>query len=190
MATLDSHDPALLAHSVSVSYWTTHFGMRLGLDRDRLHSLEIAAILHDVGKLTVSPAVLSSSGVLAPEELTLVRNHPIAGYEILRAEAVHPEKVLEIVRYHHERLDGSGYPCGLRGVQIHTDVRIVTICDVYAALTENRPYNRPMGREEALRRMAEQCVQLDMDLLRVFGEVAYSVKTSNAPQARQCNRVR
>lgn len=92
---------------------------------------------------------------------------------MLSEEGVHlSEEVLNVVRFHHERLDGSGYPEGLNGEQINQDVRIIMICDIYAALRENRPYNRPMNCYAALRRMSEKSSRIDMDLFKVFSELA------------------
>lgn len=177
MARLDRHDPAVLAHSVLVTHWTTQFGARLEVNHQQLQQLKVAAILHDVGKLTIPRHILSKSDPLDAEELHLVRSHAQAGYEILRAEAVVAVEVLDVVQHHHERLDGSGYPHALRGAQISLPVRIITLCDIYAALVENRSYNPRMDWKEALKRIAEKPARLDMDLFRVFADVVSAVET-------------
>jgi HD-GYP domain len=82
-------------------------------------------------------------------------------------------------RFHHERLDGSGYPYALKGEQLNQNVRILMICDIFAALRENRPYNPPMDRVAALKRMSEKCSRIDMGLFKIFTELAISVETKH-----------
>lgn len=179
MEKLDRHDPSLLAHAVMVAQWSMRLGVRIGMDRERLQRLKAAAILHDIGKLTIPAALLSKPEKLVPEELKLMRNHAAAGYEMLLEEGIHPSEILDVVRFHHERLDGSGYPCALKGEQIDQNVRIVMICDIYAALRENRPYNRPMDWMGALKRMSEKSFGIDMGLFKIFTELAVSIETKH-----------
>jgi HD-GYP domain-containing protein (c-di-GMP phosphodiesterase class II) len=108
-----------------------------------------------------------------------VRSHAAAGYEMLCEEGVHSFEILDVVRFHHERLDGSGYPYALKNEQINQNVRIIMICDIYAALRENRPYNRPMDWVAALKRMSEKCSRIDMGLFKIFMELAISIETKH-----------
>jgi putative nucleotidyltransferase with HDIG domain len=94
MDKLYRHDPALLAHAVLVARWTTQLGVRIGMDREHLQKVRTAAILHDIGKLTIPVAVLSKPDKLVPDELKLVRNHVAAGYEMLLEEGVHHSEIL------------------------------------------------------------------------------------------------
>ena len=104
---------------------------------------------------------------------------PPPAIEMLLEVGVHPSEILNVVRFHHERLDGSGYPYALKGDQINQDVRIIMICDIYAALRENRPYNRPMDWVAALKRMSEKYSRIDMDLFKIFAELAISIETKH-----------
>jgi uncharacterized domain HDIG len=97
MEKLGRHDPALLAHVVLVAEWSTRLGMRIGMDREYLKRLRVAALLHDIGKLAVPAALLSKPETLLPEELKLVRSHAAAGYEMLLEEGVHSSEILDAV---------------------------------------------------------------------------------------------
>jgi HD-GYP domain-containing protein (c-di-GMP phosphodiesterase class II) len=124
-------------------------GYELGLRGGRLRALAVAALLHDVGKLQVPESILRKAGPLSQSEFDIIKRHPGDGATLLGhiggfdAEA-------PLVRGHHERIDGSGYPDGLRGAELSLEVRILGVCDVYDALTSERVYRRALTQEQAL----------------------------------------
>jgi putative nucleotidyltransferase with HDIG domain len=139
-------DPYTAGHQERVTQLACAIGQELGLSEDRLEGLRVAGILHDVGKVSVPAEILSKPTILTPTEFGLVKIHPESGYEILRA--IHfPWPVADIVLQHHERMDGSGYPKGLRGDAILLEARILGVADVVEAIVSHRPYRpaRPMA---------------------------------------------
>jgi putative nucleotidyltransferase with HDIG domain len=136
-------------HSLEVAATATVVGQRLGLGRAELVEVELGALLHDVGKLRLPAHVLGKPGCLTDEERRLVRLHPEWGGEIVgRIPGL--EAVALIVRLHHERPDGTGYPHGLFHERIPVASRIVSVCDAYGAMTKRRPYSEPLDVEAAL----------------------------------------
>jgi HD-GYP domain-containing protein (c-di-GMP phosphodiesterase class II) len=158
-------------HILLVAGLSSAFGLALGLNpRDR-HHLAKAALLHDVGKTKIPPAILNKPGRLNPVELQIMRTHPALGHAML-AGAKFDGATLAVVRWHHEMLDGSGYPDGLRGEQIPDLVRLVTVTDIYGALIERRPYKKALSETAALAIIGEMVGRLDGDLVRAFRPVA------------------
>jgi len=146
---IDARDPYTMGHSVRVGQLAMMLGKRLGLEETRLARLEIGGYLHDIGKIGIRDAVLLKPGRLTPEERTIIEDHPRIGMAILEAVDLPPE-VLRFVQDHHERLDGSGYPRGLRNEQVSIQARIAAVADMYDAVTSERPYRDPMPPGEAL----------------------------------------
>jgi HD-GYP domain-containing protein (c-di-GMP phosphodiesterase class II) len=136
-------------HSDTVVELARTTGARMGLDAMELLELELAALLHDVGKLRVPREILRKPAPLTEAEELLMRNHPAWGAELVSG-VPGLQAVALIVRHHHERIDGSGYPSGLFGVRIPAASRIMAVCDAYGAMTEPRPYRRQREPEEAL----------------------------------------
>jgi HD-GYP domain-containing protein (c-di-GMP phosphodiesterase class II) len=136
-------------HSDTVVELARTTGARMGLDAMELLELELAALLHDVGKLRVPREILRKPGPLTEAEELLVRNHPAWGAELVSG-VPGLQAVALVVRHHHERIDGSGYPSGLAGVRIPVASRIMAVCDAYGAMIEPRPYRRQREPEEAL----------------------------------------
>jgi putative nucleotidyltransferase with HDIG domain len=158
-------------HILLVAGLSAAFALSLGLNpRDR-HHLAKAALLHDVGKTKIPAAILNKPGRLDPAELRIMRTHPGLGHAML-AEAGFDDATLAVVRWHHEMLDGSGYPDGLRGEQVPDLVRLVTVTDIYAALIEQRPYKAALTESAALAIIEEMTGRLDDDLVRAFRPVA------------------
>lgn len=141
------HSSAGLAEKVA--HWAMQLGTALGLPDDQLTYLYKAALLHDVGTLSVPVGVLSKEGRLDPGEFSQVKRHPVVGEEIL-GPLPRADQLLPAVRHHHERIDGSGYPDGLGGDQIPLFARIIAIADAFVAMTSDRPYRRRRTREEAI----------------------------------------
>jgi hypothetical protein len=142
-------DASTREHTRRVAELSVQVGQELGLRGGRLRSLAVAALLHDVGKLQVPDAILRKAGPLSRSEFDVIKRHPGDGATLLGhiggfgAEA-------PLVRGHHERLDGSGYPDGLRGSELSLEIRILGVCDVYDALTSERVYRRSLTQEQAL----------------------------------------
>jgi putative nucleotidyltransferase with HDIG domain len=158
-------------HILLVAGLSAAFALSLGLNAHDRHHLAKAALLHDVGKTKIPAAILNKPGRLDPDELRIMRTHPGIGHAML-AGAGFDEATLAVVRWHHEMLDGSGYPDGLRAAQIPDLVRLVTISDIYAALIERRPYKAAMSEAAALGIIESMTGRLDGDLVRAFHPVA------------------
>jgi hypothetical protein len=151
---LDERDRYTAWHSEEVVDLARAVGLRLGLDRTELFELELAALLHDLGKIGVPDSVLHKPGPLDSEEMALMQLHPIWGAELL-AGIPGLEAVATIVRFHHERVDGRGYPAGLTGERIPLASRIIAACDAYHAMTSDRPYRDGLDEETALAELRE-----------------------------------
>jgi HD-GYP domain-containing protein (c-di-GMP phosphodiesterase class II) len=149
VAALDERDGYTARHSEEVVAASRSIGLSMGLDRAALAELEVAALLHDIGKILVPDSILKKPGPLTPDEYAQMAIHPARGAEIL-ARVPGLEVVATIVRYHHERWDGSGYPDGLTGDRIPLASRIIAVCDSFNAMTSDRPYRRAMSPEDAL----------------------------------------
>lgn len=137
-----------------VAHWAMQLGSAIGMADDELTLLYKAALLHDVGTLSVPAAVLSKAGRLDPAEFSQVKQHPVVGEEILSA-LPRSEQLLPAVRHHHERMDGAGYPDGLGGEDIPLFARIIAIADTFVALTSDRPYRRRRPKDEAIRTLQQ-----------------------------------
>lgn len=144
----ESRDPYTAGHQQRVARLSVAIGERLGLDETRLRALEMGALVHDIGKLRIPADLLAKPGKLLPAEFELIKTHAEAGSEIL-SDADIPGVILDVVRHHHERLDGSGYPDGLTGDELSVEVRIIGIADTVEAVTSHRPYRPARGLEHA-----------------------------------------
>jgi putative nucleotidyltransferase with HDIG domain/PAS domain S-box-containing protein len=153
-AVVELRDPYTVGHEERVAQLAVTIARRLGLPDGRVQALEIAARLHDLGKAVVPTDILSKPGRLNPQEMALVRTHVDVGYRILR-EAGFPENVAEIVRQHHERLDGSGYPRGIKGDALWLEARILAVADVAESMATHRPYRAARGLGEAILELSE-----------------------------------
>ncbi len=170
-----------LIHSERVAALCERVALRMGAPREVLHDCVVGALLHDLGKVVVPNDVLERPGALSEREYELVKAHPSVGAEILRS---FPDlaRFAHVVERHHERLDGSGYPLGLRGEAIDPASRIVAAADVFDALTSARPYRAamPLGRALTVLRIEADLGRLDAE---VFAEIA-DIFTEASPPAR------
>ncbi len=162
-------DDVTYQHCLLVAGLVGAFSLKLGLTSD--HLLLQAALLHDVGKARIPPRILNKSGALSKPETDVMRTHPELGHVMLAGQRGVSPVILDVIRHHHEYLDGTGYPDRLRGRQISGYVRIVTICDIYAALIARRPYKAPMPPQQALAMLTDLGGKLDRDLLKGFEAV-------------------
>jgi putative nucleotidyltransferase with HDIG domain len=152
---LHDHDPTTLLHSRRVAQLAIEVGEQLGLPTDTLRRLAVAGLLHDIGKLQIPEHILRKPGPLTDDEYRTVQTHPGAGADLLAHLGSFDEEV-PIVRAHHERVDGRGYPHGVAGGRIPLEARILAICDVYDALTSARPYREAWPQERALELIAKE----------------------------------
>jgi putative nucleotidyltransferase with HDIG domain len=164
-------DEATYQHCLLVAGLAAAFAVKLGLTPNHQHLLLQAALIHDIGKARVPPAVLNKPGALSQPEMGVMRTHAAMGHAMLAGQSGISPVILDVTRHHHEYLDGSGYPDGLQGRQISDYVRIATICDIYAALIERRPYKAPMPPQQALAVLAGMGAKLDRNLLKSFEAV-------------------
>ena len=154
LARVKTADEYTYMHSVAVCALMVALAREIGMDEDGCRMAGLAGLLHDLGKAAVPLDVLNKPGKLSDEEFTLVRGHPVAGHAMLQGSGL-PAPVLDACLHHHEKIDGTGYPHRLAGEQISTLARMTAICDVYDAITSDRPYKRGWDPAESLRRMAE-----------------------------------
>ena len=152
---LKNKDDYTYLHSVAVAALMMALGRRLGFSGAELTELGLAGLLHDIGKVGIPDATLNKPGRLEPLEWASVRQHPEIGWDILRRESAASPVALDVCLHHHEKIDGSGYPHTLGGEAISRVARMGAICDVYDAITSDRPYKRGWEPAEAIRRMAE-----------------------------------
>lgn len=151
-AAIDARDQYTRGHSERVSRYAVEIAGRLGLDRRDVDRIRYAALLHDIGKVGVDDMVLRKAGPLTPEERAMMMQHPVIGSEVLQQAPILSDLVPG-VRWHHEWLNGGGYPDGLRGDSIPLDARIISVADAFDAMTTQRPYRRPLPAAEAIRRL-------------------------------------
>ena len=137
--TIDARDPYTAGHSGRVAEYADRVAMRMGIDPATRHDMRRGALFHDLGKIVIPDAVLRKPGKLTAEEREVIEQHPAVGHELLSPMRT-MRKTLPIVYHHHERLDGSGYPQGISGSAIPIPVRIVTVADIFDALTTDRSY--------------------------------------------------
>ena len=166
------HDVGVYQHTLSVAGYAAAFGATLGLNPADQGRLARAALLHDIGKSRIPAEILNKPGRLSPEEWRLMCRHPMIGADLLVAQGGVEPAVIDVVRHHHERIDGMGYPDRLAGPAISDLTRLTAICDVFSALTERRAYRRPLAPREALAAMEAERGHLDPVLLRAFAPVA------------------
>jgi len=160
--------PGYATHSERVSRYASALGRSVGLGETEVEDLRMAGLLHDVGMLTVPESVLNSPRRLTPEEMVELRGHPEHGAELTRA-ANFPLHVQEAIRSHHERVDGMGYPAGLKGDDIPLAGRILNVCDAFVALISDRPHRAKVSVPEALEALrASAGTHYDADLVERF----------------------
>ena len=152
---IDARDGTTFGHLRRVQVYAREMGRELGIPEEERRALDAAALLHDIGKLAVPEHIISKPGKLTPEEFEKMKVHPVVGAEILESVQF-PYPVVPIVRAHHEKWNGMGYPLGLKGEQIPIGARIVAVVDCLDALASDRQYRRALPLEEAMRQVAAE----------------------------------
>ncbi len=178
---IEAKDPYTRGHSERVAELCARMAQHMGLEPNEVRTLRFAGILHDVGKIGISEQILTKPGRLTPEEFDHIRRHPTIG-EAMVQEVVFLKAAREIIRQHHERIDGTGYPDGLVGDRICMGARIMAVADAYDAMTTNRTYRRAMEQEDVLLELIQasgtqfdsECVRALVHVVGAFHEKALS----------------
>jgi len=173
---IDAKDPYTKDHSASVSRYSAALARAINLPEAEIERIKLGALLHDVGKIGIPETVLKKEGPLSDEEWKIMKQHPSIGAEKVLMPNASLRDLIPIVKYHHERIDGKGYPEGLKNGDIPLAAKIVAIADTYHALTSDRPYRKGMNIEKAISILEEGAgTQWDADLVRTFINIAPSL---------------
>jgi putative nucleotidyltransferase with HDIG domain len=147
--TVESRDRYTAGHQKRVAQLGCAIAQKLGYGSDQIRCIRIAALLHDIGKISVPQEILSKPGKLTDVEFRLIKTHSQTGYDILKSVEF-PWPIADMVVQHHERMDGSGYPSGIREDKLLMEARILAVADVVEAMSSHRPYRAPLGVDKAL----------------------------------------
>lgn len=176
---IDAKDPYTKNHSTSVSRYSEALARAANLPEEEVERIKLGALLHDVGKIGIPESVLKKPDKLSDEEWEIMKQHPTIGAEKVLEPNDALRDLIPIVKYHHERIDGKGYPEQLKGVEIPLAARIVSVADAYHALVSDRPYRKGMPIEKACEILKMGAgIQWDSDLVRRFISIAPSLTTS------------
>ena len=169
LTNMKERDEYTSIHCMNVCIMSVSFGRTLGMEKEELEILGLGGLLHDLGKMRVPPEILNKPSKLTYEEFEVMKTHPMQGHKMLKEQGGIPSEVLDIVKHHHERRNGKGYPSHLDGDQINNMTRIVAIVDVYDAITSDRCYHDAITPYDALKNMYEWVNEdFDKDLVENF----------------------
>jgi HD-GYP domain-containing protein (c-di-GMP phosphodiesterase class II) len=169
---LDLKDINTGVHSTRLAEWALRVARKMDIPEERLYQVEVAALLHDVGKIGVPDAILKKAGPLTPEERALINRHPEYSWSILRLFPGLEEASLYAL-HHHESMDGAGYPAGLKGSDIPLVSRIICVIDAFDAMISNRCYRQGLPQSEAISRLVRSSgTQFDPAVLQAFLPIA------------------
>jgi putative nucleotidyltransferase with HDIG domain len=153
-STIAARDPYTVGHQQRATQLACLIAAEMDLPKASIEALHIGGRLHDLGKIAVPGEILSKPGKLTDVEFSLVKSHPQVGYEILQPLNL-PQQIAQIILQHHERLDGSGYPRGLKGSEIILEARILAVADVVESICSHRPYRPSLGLDQALEEIVQ-----------------------------------
>ena len=177
---VERRDPGTAGHQDRVADLARSIAKDMGLSEIQVDAVRLAATIHDIGKISIPAEILAKPGKLTDAEFRLIRLHPISGYDILKTVDL-PWPVADIILQHHERIDGSGYPQGLKGEDILLEARIIGVADVVEAMASHRPYRATLGIDKALEEIsAKKGTLYDPEAvdacLELFQEKGYRLK--------------
>lgn len=168
MEKLRSHSDRTFVHSINVAFISVQMGLTRCFKKERLENLARGALLHDIGKLNVNRELLASDSILSGEEYDLIKKHPTEGCEIIK-DLGFPPIVADIIRHHHEKNDGSGYPDQLESAEISIEVNLVSVADVWDAMTSERAYKQEYTGDIAEAEIREYCASYyDQEAIRLL----------------------
>lgn len=175
----EERDPYTAGHQRRVARLCVNIATEMGLSADRIYGLHLAASIHDLGKIGIPAEILAKPRRLSPMEFGLIKEHPAIAFNILKSVNF-PWPIATIIVQHHERIDGSGYPMGLKQDELLMESRILAVADVVEAMESHRPYRAALGKEAALKEItAQRGITLDAQAvdacLRIFNQQNYSV---------------
>lgn len=187
--TVESRDTYSAGHQKRVAYLTSCIAEEMGLSKERVAGVRLAALLHDIGKVSVPDEILNNPDRLTEAEMNIIRGHPQVGYDILK-EIEFPWSVAQIVLQHHERVNGSGYPLGLSGNDILLEAKILGVADVIDAMTSPRPYRQPIPLDKALNEISQnRGILYDFNVvyacLAIFNEKGFKFEQENYSNSRE-----
>jgi HD-GYP domain-containing protein (c-di-GMP phosphodiesterase class II) len=184
---LEAKDPYTKGHSEEVSWWAAKIAMQVGLPQAEVEDIKAAGIVRDIGKIHVPEDVLSKPSFLTPTEFDLLKSHAVWGAKIL--EPLKVPAIERIVRYHHERIDGSGYPEGLAGDQIPLGARIVAVAEAFQCMIRSTRYRRARPMEEALDELRRNSgTQFDPKVVDALLQLVESPGGSQVPEFPESER--
>ncbi len=174
VAAIEARDSYTQQHSQRVTRIAIKLAEEMDCSLDEIDTIKFAGVLHDIGKISISDSILLKKGRLTEEEIKVVQTHPVIGERILQPLGLLPAEK-SVVRHHHERWDGKGYPDGLRGSDIPVLARVIAVADSYDAMTSNRPYRLARENKEAIDELV-RCsgTQFDKDIVDVFRKICSS----------------
>lgn len=170
---LDARDTYTAFHSENVAYYSYEIGRAIKLPKDDCLNLYLGGLLHDIGKIGISEKILNKQGKLTDKEFEIIKKHPQMGYDILKKVPYLQKKhILEMVLFHHEKFNGTGYPYGLKGYDIPKVARIITVADSFDAMTSKRVYREEKDVEYAINELKKgKGTQFDPEIVDVFLEL-------------------
>ena len=168
---IDAKSPWTAGHSERVTRYALEIGMKMHFPEVDLNDLELGSLLHDVGKIGVYDAILNKPAPLTREEYETLKGHPLRGVRLL-GPIKQLSRIIPCIRHHHERLDGSGYPDGLKGERIPLWARILAVADAFDSMTSDRPYRKALSSEAAIDEL-KRCVmtQFDPEIVKTFIDI-------------------
>lgn len=172
---IDLRDRYTHKHSRNVANLSVQIAKKMGLTEGQVRDLEIAALLHDIGKIGIQDAILLKPGLLTHKELQLIQRHPLIGMEMLENASMISPQILQSIGQHHERLDGSGYPRGLKDQEVFLSSRIIAIVDIYDALISKRVYKKGASQKEVFKIMDPMVPkELDSQIYQILKEIVWN----------------
>jgi putative nucleotidyltransferase with HDIG domain len=188
VSALEAKDEYTRAHSARVTEISLKIAEKMGLNEREKKDLEVATILHDIGKIAVPEKILHKKDKLTKEEMLIIQQHPVHGEKILKP-VVELNKVARVIRHHHERYDGKGYPDGLKSLEIPIGSRIMAIADTYDAITSERPYRKANSHNYAVKEIVNKSgEQFDPEVVEHFIEVAKTYARNTGMQSKELSR--